>query len=218
MASGEVFKKVKVSGDVSSVAVSPDSKMLAVVGEEPSLWDIETGKELIKFERKGYLTGIKFTGDGKNVVFPMDDEGFTKDITGNDVTGKKQFTIKSGFKSLRAFDISQDGKFVVVADRYEPVAKIGDPATGNIIATFDLRNGESHKGDFKIEVEAAPGQAGGGGGGNCPNPKCQGGVTGQCYVCGGTGSTKVGFVSKTCTACRGGRLICSTCGGTGKKK
>ena len=92
------------SGEVTTVAFSPDGKILASAGGEHAikLWDVDTGKELRSF--KGHATtSLVFSPDGK--IFAS---GGSKIVLWDIVTGKEIHT----FRNTRSPHFSPNGQIL----------------------------------------------------------------------------------------------------------
>src|SRR5947209_20597148 len=62
--------RLRHGGDVLSVSLSPDDKVLASAGGDGvvRLWDTKTGKELRRFEQADGFTAAAFLDAGKSLV------------------------------------------------------------------------------------------------------------------------------------------------------
>ena len=100
----------------SSAAFSPDGKRIVSASADNTvrIWDVETGKEIRKFEKHtDQVNSAAFSPDGKRIVSASDDK--TVRIW-NAETGEEIHRFEEYSNDVRSAAFSPDGKLVVTAD------------------------------------------------------------------------------------------------------
>jgi WD40 repeat protein len=121
-----------VQGVASPVAAfAPDNKSLASAWDDGTvrIWEIPTGKELLKLEVEA--SGLAFSPDGKKLAIIGGRElGLWDPGTGEEI---QKFEGEQG--TLVAF--SRDGKMLASTDKRMARVKLWDPTTGNLLEQFN---------------------------------------------------------------------------------
>ena len=117
------------TGDISSIAYSPDGKLVASGSFDNTikLWDVETGKELRTFYgHTGKVMSVAFSPDGKLLASGGSDFVIRLwDVS----TGKQAKVLEYHSNSVNAVRFSPDGK-TIVSGSDDQTVKIWDVATG----------------------------------------------------------------------------------------
>ena len=121
------------SGNVSSVAFSPDGKTLVSGGYKTiKLWNLETGKEILTLTgHSGNVSSVAISPDGKTLVSGSDDKTIK---LWNPETGKKILTLTNS-GNVSSVAISPDGK-TLVSGSEDKTIKLWNPETGKEILTL----------------------------------------------------------------------------------
>src|SRR5262249_33094001 len=142
-----------------STALSPDGKLLAVVGEgnRARLLDIATGKEIRQIEGPNEpgqqksplprgqiesLAGLTFSPDGRSLAAIFRDTFSLWEVS----TGKLRYTVKEGYGGVH---FSTDGKYLAWSGA-GPI-RLYEAANGN-----EIRRLERHSGEFVHAVAFSP--------------------------------------------------------------
>jgi tRNA A-37 threonylcarbamoyl transferase component Bud32/sugar lactone lactonase YvrE len=135
------------AGQVTSVAIGPDSKRL-VVGSSPheegagdlTMWDVRKGQELLTLH--GHMSSVN------SVAFSLDGKRFVTGGTDNMVkvwdteNGRELFTLKGHAARVGSVAFSPDGKRVV-SGSMDNTLKVWDAEKGQEIRTLDGPTGGS---------------------------------------------------------------------------
>jgi WD40 repeat protein/beta-lactamase regulating signal transducer with metallopeptidase domain len=117
---------------VSSVALSPDGKLVASGGENIRLWEPATGKLVRQIKALG--TQVAFSPDSKTLASVGGGTTRLWDAaTGNEIKAFK------GTRHMRAVTFSPDGKLLATGDEQATV-RIYDLATGNQLHEMDVQS------------------------------------------------------------------------------
>jgi WD40 repeat protein len=127
----EKFTLKNHTGQVVSLAVSKDGKKLLTGSHDSTVrvWEIETGKELLKFTGHGKVAGIAsvaFSPDGATAA-SGDSNG--KILLWSTDTGKVVHELKGHEKDVRSLYFTPDGK-TLVSGGFDGTVRKWDPATG----------------------------------------------------------------------------------------
>jgi WD40 repeat protein len=124
---------------VSSLAYSPDGKLLAAVGagRALTLWDAVTGKEVRWFPNINQPIGLAFSPDGKLLATTDNPFCYLWDVA----TGKEVRRLKGHGNVVRGVAFSPDGKLAATAGA-DGTVRLWDPATGEERRRIDCRSGE----------------------------------------------------------------------------
>jgi RNA polymerase sigma factor (sigma-70 family) len=136
-------ERSRVAGGASSLALSPDGRLLAVGGDEAlSLRDPVTGKELRNLKHPWEVRALSFSADGRRLASSCADPANDLTIRVWDVsTGKLGAVIPEGKDGLVYVALSPDGELVV--GRF-PTGRVQvwHASTGRKVREFSV--GESH--------------------------------------------------------------------------
>jgi WD40 repeat protein len=121
---------------VSYVAFSPDSKLLALGGEDKvtTVRKVANGEEVIRFAgHASTVRGIAFNPDGRTIT-TGEQNGTVK--VWELATGREVLTIRTRHEFLTELAFSPDGKFL---------ASGGSPGRGREIQIWDAKTGAEHR-------------------------------------------------------------------------
>ncbi|OAI46947.1 hypothetical protein AYO44_01860 [Planctomycetaceae bacterium SCGC AG-212-F19] len=121
-------------GSVSSVAVSPDGKLIATGGEDIRLWE-PTGKLVRRLAAQG--TSIAFAPEGKTLASVG---GNQKTVHLWDVATGKELKKFDGVRLMRAVAFSPDSKLLATGDE-QGVVRVYDLGTGQQLHENDMQSG-----------------------------------------------------------------------------
>src|SRR5262249_3716986 len=136
-----LFPRQGHTGQVWSVAFSPDGKRLASVSHDPGirLWDVATGKpERVLANEQGFWS-VAFSPDGKRIAAgELDGTVVVYDAT----TGEKLRTLPAAKSQVRAVAFSPDGSLVAGTTTLG-VVNVWEVATGHLRQALPGRGGPS---------------------------------------------------------------------------
>lgn len=123
-------------GWIDAVAYSPDGRFVLTGSQEARLWEVDTGRELRRFE--GHLYGVRsvaFSPDGRQVLTGGDSTARIWDTA----TGLELRRFEGHTSDVRAAAFSPNGRYVVTAS-VDGTARLWDTATGNELRRFQARD------------------------------------------------------------------------------
>jgi WD40 repeat protein len=138
---GQELLSIKHTGQVWSVAFSPDGKRLASAdGREVKVWDAQTGQVLLTL--KGHtaaVNSVAYSPDGKRLASASDD----KTVKVWDAqTGQELLSCKRHTNRVRSVAFSPDGKRLASVGGYpENTVKVWDAQTGQELLTLKGTSG-----------------------------------------------------------------------------
>ena len=144
---GQTIVQIPGTANYGAARFSPDGRRL--MRNDPRgilLFDVDTGKELVKLGISGTYESISFSSDSRQVTSALSDDIYARvwDID----TGREITSIVHGTEvTVAAF--SPDGKVIATASKDKGVL-ISDAATGNLIAQL------SHYGDSIAAAQFSP--------------------------------------------------------------
>jgi Tol biopolymer transport system component len=141
------FAQVNASTFWSDFKVSTDGRYLVsegVSGNDPNVvvWDLTTGRAVMKLEASGNRNGIALSPDGRTLATVNWDESVQLwDLTGRQALGKPISTPYSSPKVTWMGDFTADGKTLVFTERQ---ADYGSPSDSNQIMVYFLDIASGH--------------------------------------------------------------------------
>ena len=118
------------SGQVNSVAITPDGRTIASGGDDHTvvLWDMETRRERLTLDHEAPVYVLAFSPDGKTLATGGPD-GIVRlwDVA----TGHELRRLAGATKGIRALSFAPDGKTLASAG-WDGVISLWDPADGRM--------------------------------------------------------------------------------------
>jgi WD40 repeat protein/tRNA A-37 threonylcarbamoyl transferase component Bud32 len=151
-----------------TVVFSPDSRRLAVAGEQVRVWDAATGRELLAIPGANHC--VAFSPDGSRLVSAAARSG-NPDVFDEDqlvkvwdaANGKEVLSLKGHRAALACAVFSPDGKLIASGGSWDKAVKVWDADTGRELLSFDRHaahvNGLAFSPDGK-RLASASGYAG----------------------------------------------------------
>jgi WD40 repeat protein len=142
-------------GSASNTQFSPDGKYLVITNgnKNPTLWEVETGKLLNKFESQQRIFFAQFSPDSKFLA--------TSDFTGNtkvfDVASGREISAFGGKKDLTLVaDWSRDSQKVYSINPRKGEIRAFEPNSGKLLFNFEKSASSafisSHNGEYVVTV------------------------------------------------------------------
>ena len=134
-----LLKEFSTTGAIYSVAISPDSKIIASGNSEQNveLWDLQTSKKLQTLKgNTGRVYDIYFSPDGKRIVSASDDR---KVIIWDLKTGKISNNLEGHQERVYTAIFSPDGKAIASASADRTI-RLWNTETGKPINTFQEKS------------------------------------------------------------------------------
>ena len=77
LATSRIKTTITTDGDIFSWAFSPDNKHLAVyeVGTNPQIWDVQTGKEVLRLDTSNNWGAISYSSNGSQIITYENEDG-----------------------------------------------------------------------------------------------------------------------------------------------
>jgi WD40 repeat protein len=141
--SGNQVREFESPSKPRSVAISPDSKVIASGGSDStvSLWDREGGKDLRRLTgHSDGISAVSFSPDGQRLASASGD-GSTR--IWNVSTGQSLHTLSGHVGAVTATAYSPDGKFVVTGGADDTV-RFWDAASGQNLETLGAHSSVWH--------------------------------------------------------------------------
>ena len=134
-----LLKEFSTTGAIYSVAISPDSKIVASGNSEQNieLWDLQTSKKLQTLKgNTGRVYDVYFSPDGKRIVSASDDR---KVIIWDLKTGKISNNLEGHQERVYTAIFSPDGK-AIASSSADRTIRLWNAETGKPINTFQEKS------------------------------------------------------------------------------
>jgi len=134
-----LLKEFSTTGVIYSVAISPDSKIIASGNSEQNieLWDLQTSKKLQTLKgNTGRVYDTYFSPDGKRIVSASDDR---KVIIWDVKTGKILNNLEGHQERVYTAIFSPDGK-AIASSSADRTIRLWNAETGKLINTFQEKS------------------------------------------------------------------------------
>ena len=134
-----LLKEFSTTGVIYSVAISPDSKIIASGNSEQNieLWDLQTSKKLQTLKgNTGRVYDVYFSPDGKRIVSASDDR---KVIIWDVKTGKILNNLEGHQERVYTAIFSPDGK-AIASSSADRTIRLWNAETGKLINTFQEKS------------------------------------------------------------------------------
>ena len=137
----ELFPQRGHTGQIWSVAFSPNGKLLASVSSDPGirLWDMATGKAERELSNERGFWSVAFSADGKRIA-GGDSDGTV--VLYDTTTGEKVRSLTGSKSQVRAVAFSPDGS-LVAGTTFAGVVSVWEVATGRLRHTLPGRGGSN---------------------------------------------------------------------------
>jgi RNA polymerase sigma factor (sigma-70 family) len=126
--------KDRPSGEFTSVAITPDGKMLAAAGpaNPPTIWDLATGRQVRRLNtQKGTTHALAISPDARRLATATGDEKGLIDLW-DLATGKQIARIQAQWGAIRSLAFSPDGK-LFLSGGDDKIVDLYDAASGKKI-------------------------------------------------------------------------------------
>jgi WD40 repeat protein len=134
--------RLRHSGEVDSVALSPDGKLIASTASWNTgrVWDAATGQELPRFKRKLRANVVAFAPDGKTLLAGTDNCTVQEwDVASGTLKGEATLVAKDHFHAL-VTDFSPDRKLLVLGNHGSEL-RLMDVASGKQVLRLQKASG-----------------------------------------------------------------------------
>jgi uncharacterized protein (TIGR03067 family) len=149
------------SGQVRSLAFSPDGKFIASAANEVKLWDLSTGKAAALFDgQRGQVFCVAFSPDSKLIACGTGTSASNGQPSGGElklwdvVTGKEKASLKAPMVWVSAVAFSPNGKILASGDVYGDVF-LWNMETGKRTATLQAFNPKGREEDINGVLSVA---------------------------------------------------------------
>jgi WD40 repeat protein len=133
--------RLRHSGEVESVALSPDGKLIASAASwNASVWDAGTGQELARFKGKLRANVVAFAPDGKTLLAGSRDGAVQHwDVATGNLSRQTKPDESDTFHAL-VTDFSPDRKFLMLTDHGDQL-RLADVTTGKSVLRLEKKTG-----------------------------------------------------------------------------
>jgi WD40 repeat protein len=130
--------RLRCGGEVDSVAISPDGKLVAAAATLGSVrvWDTETAQEVDRFKDKIRADEVGFSPDGKVLLAAQGSGGLQHWDVATGTLLRQSLPVERGHFFFQVIGFSQDRKFLAVIDR-DSRALLVETATGKPLVRLD---------------------------------------------------------------------------------